>query len=375
MTSGILAGEKLPASLPGIEHIVPYHGIEPDDRMPLILIHGIGPEKGEYFNWGRFLKYAEQNPEFKKRFKVYLFHFNPADPLDKSAGILRDSLKKFLARNGEHPFRVIALSQGGIVFRRAYEDPDIRQATDRIITVGTPFHGTPLANRYWMKAQTKNNSVLDPLRYTLGLTYGVVENKFPNFMADYCWDNVDLGLDTRKNGNPDFRCRGTDRPLFNTARFITYGSFFDVETEAQSYLLEQLDCPLDLPREKSVGLFSRARLFDLAGGRISGMPLANGETVGYPLMIYNDGVTPISSSLWLGRFTNGETAEIRQKILWQAIKGLKNTDQARLFAGMDHQNWMLGTTRTSSNNVADLLNPDDPARPVFDWFIHDLLSE
>lgn len=342
--------------------------------MPLLLIHGIGPEKGEYFNWGRFLDYAQKNPALQKRFKIYLFRFDPADPLDDSAQILREELKKFLPLTKQRPFRVIALSQGGVIFRRAYEDPAVRQTTDRVITLGTPFHGTPLANRYWMKRQVKNGSLFNPLRYTLSLTYGVVENKFPHFMADYCWDNVDLGLDTKNDENPGFQCRKTDRPQFNTARFITYGSFFDVDEAAQDYLLQQLDDSIDLPREESVSLFSRAKLFDLAEERISGMPLANGKTVGYPLMIYNDGVTPISSSLWLGRFINGETAETRQKILWQALKNLKGTDKARLFAGLDHQNWMLGTTRTASEEVTDLLNPDLPAQKIFDWLIYDLTN-
>ena len=93
------------------------------------------------------------------------------------------------------------------------------------------------------------------------------------------------------------------------------------------------------------------------------------------MMMFNDGISPISSSLWLGRYTqstNGSSIPVDR--LWSALKSLKGSRQARLFAGLDHRNWMDGTTRTGQELIQDLLNPDEPPRTVFDWIVYDLMT-
>jgi triacylglycerol esterase/lipase EstA (alpha/beta hydrolase family) len=93
------------------------------------------------------------------------------------------------------------------------------------------------------------------------------------------------------------------------------------------------------------------------------------------MMMFNDGISPISSSLWLGRYTqcaNGSSIPVER--LWAALKALKGSRQARLFAGLDHRNWMDGNTRTGQDLLQDLLNPDEPPRTVFDWIVYDLMS-
>ena len=93
------------------------------------------------------------------------------------------------------------------------------------------------------------------------------------------------------------------------------------------------------------------------------------------MMMFNDGISPISSSLWLGRYTqNTNGSSIPVDRLWSALKSLKGSRQARLFAGLDHRNWMDGTTRTGQELIQDLLNPDEPPRTVFDWIVYDLMS-
>lgn len=95
------------------------------------------------------------------------------------------------------------------------------------------------------------------------------------------------------------------------------------------------------------------------------------------MMMYNDGISPISSQLWLGRYTaNGTGIAVSQPVekLWSALRSLKGNPNTRLFPGMDHRNWMDGETRTSSNKVQDLLNPNEPSRTVFEWILYDLMT-
>lgn len=93
------------------------------------------------------------------------------------------------------------------------------------------------------------------------------------------------------------------------------------------------------------------------------------------MMMYNDGISPISSTLWLGRYTpNLIGASQPVEKLWDTLKSLKGNRNTRLFAGIDHRNWMDGETRTGSDVVQDLLNPDQKPRTVFEWIIDDLMS-
>jgi hypothetical protein len=93
------------------------------------------------------------------------------------------------------------------------------------------------------------------------------------------------------------------------------------------------------------------------------------------MMMFNDGISPISSTLWLGRFTpNSNGSAIPVEKLWSTLKSLQGSGQARLFPGLDHRNWMDGTTRTGQDQIQDLLNPNEPPRTVFEWIVYDLMS-
>jgi triacylglycerol esterase/lipase EstA (alpha/beta hydrolase family) len=93
------------------------------------------------------------------------------------------------------------------------------------------------------------------------------------------------------------------------------------------------------------------------------------------MMMFNDGISPISSTLWLGRYMNSGTGVgLSVDGLWDTLRSLKGNRNTRLFAGLDHRNWMDGTTRTGEGMVQDLLNPDEPPRTVFEWILYDLMS-
>ncbi len=365
-------------------HLEAYKETPLKSRMPLVLIHGIGPEKGDYYNWATYLEFLKDKTEFNQRYKIYFFHFNPKKSIDETAHDLIKSITHFKQVYGIKKLRVVALSQGGLIFRRAYDNPEIQALSDKVITIGAPFHGTPLANRSWMKEGLKQRSFLSPLPYTLRIVYHFVRKKSPHFEADYCWDNLDQGLSPEVNGHHPLQCHATDQAnQYKHAPFITYASFFGLHKKEQAYLLKQLNLELKLPKEQSAFLLSRARAFNFTQNKIEKMPLVNvpkkDDTI-YPIMLYNDGVVPIGSALWLGRFQDLETIDAdtdidRQRQLWNSLIHLKNKRTARLFPGIDHQNWMLNATRTHSKKVRDLLNPDEPERSVFNWLLQDLMTD
>lgn len=58
-----------------------------------------------------------------------------------------EALTEFLLRevSEDAPIQVVAHSLGGITCRRALQDPDVRARVSRLITLGTPHHGTQTA--------------------------------------------------------------------------------------------------------------------------------------------------------------------------------------------------------------------------------------
>lgn len=425
-----------------------------DTRMPLILVHGIGAEEDKYYHWARFLEFADKNPEFQKRFKVYLFRYDSTRSVPQLSGRLQNALRAFIQQNvGDRKIRILAYSEGGLLTRNAMQDPEINAHTDKVITIATPFHGSPLANPTWLKQQLKDDSVLSPVRLTNKLSYWIARKRYPSFEADFHWDNFDsaISADEYKKCNGRGEVKGYVTAYSD--KLITYGSYFGVDVDPKHQLPQALGVDETLPKEKPHfrNPFSRHFIFSLIRNNISAMPLAyhpfkkrgpkptpieadkseqivrqipgaepvlTERTIGnepadiiasaqiasydgvaftavdgmaddiktanlsqldkelLPLMVYNDGISPISSTLWLGRFTP-EYKQVKNPAMrmLNALKNLKGKAGARLFTGLDHRDWMDGSTRINSPKIKDLLHPTEPAKTAFEWFIYDLMSD
>jgi hypothetical protein len=335
--------------------------------------------------------------------------------------------------------------------------------TDEVLTIATPFHGSPLANPEWIGEQVKTESAFSLVRLGEKIAYKITGRLYPTFKQDFHWDNFDgaIPMDQYvKNNGPVVT---TDYALAKKTNFVTYGSYFGTEVD-ESVMTKELDLKKAPPKDRpSIGnLFRKNFLFSLIRNNIGKLPLANklvqpaadnqalpeqavlagaaesvndqaqakpageetamlalakpdgAETTDVTLkpaltgqvklselpakpqpavlsvqqdvkapvvaltpvsmMMYNDGISPISSTLWLGRYTRNNGTSIPVQKLWTALKSLKGTGQARLFAGLDHRNWLEGTTRNGEELVQDLLNPDEPPKTVFDWIVYDLMS-
>lgn len=143
-----------------------------DSRVPLILIHGIhGNETGESFGikvddvnnpnwiyWANFTDYFFNN-ELNKSYKLYgFFYESDKYPVSEIAKSLRNHIDNAIGESliSDKPLIIIAHSMGGLI-ARSYMNEYIhnsgkfkgKKAGERIlrlITLGTPHHGTPAAN-------------------------------------------------------------------------------------------------------------------------------------------------------------------------------------------------------------------------------------
>jgi len=100
----------------------------------VIFVHGM---TGDLTNWDEIINLL--SPEFKEKHDVYVFQYNWKDSIMINGRILQDSIQ---AAGLTNPI-IVAHSMGGLV-SRAY----ISQGGDiaRLVALGTPHLGTPLAN-------------------------------------------------------------------------------------------------------------------------------------------------------------------------------------------------------------------------------------
>jgi pimeloyl-ACP methyl ester carboxylesterase len=184
-------------------------------RTPLILIHGINandvPGPPDTHAWDSLLAYAVRethnnipNP-ILSRFKPYKFEYfsNRSDGQVRiSVKKIGETLKELLGQMDSSPdtefngksIAIVAHSMGGLVARSYMEEQAGGDRVLRLITLGTPHHGSPFANGNAFQV------MLDPLSGTqeiyLGYNaflYGGVGYTEGN-RFDLHWDNYDAGL-------------------------------------------------------------------------------------------------------------------------------------------------------------------------------------
>jgi pimeloyl-ACP methyl ester carboxylesterase len=400
----------------------PYTGDNAQAATPLFLIHGIGGQQDNWYNWKRFLDHTTSRPAFNQRYHIYLYHYDSHQPLDKLGVELQATLRTWIDTHPGRNFSVLAHSEGGLVLRQALEDPIIQNHLVKAITIGTPFHGSPLANPTWLKSQLATEPWYKPVKVGYEISYKITQKLYPYFEGDFAWDNIDHAL---AKGTADPSPLRSAQQLSAQNKIVAYASFFDLNPDAETQLKNVLEVPVldDAGAQHPKNWLSRHVLFTVIHDHIANMPMAWSKTVSktvakaarktahtmahrdptlatpallradatqaspepvLSMMAYNDGISPISSALWLGRFELGPNPAdaglqaMQPKLpvagLWRALASLKGTHRARLFASMDHRNWMEGETRTGKTQIADLLNPQDPPRNVFDWLIDDLMS-
>lgn len=77
------------------------------------------------------------------------FHYDWRKPLTASASRLRDLLVQLTEDNGGQPVHVVAHSMGGLTVRTAMHlHPELWDAIDRIVFIGTPHYGSPVISGY-----------------------------------------------------------------------------------------------------------------------------------------------------------------------------------------------------------------------------------
>ncbi len=311
-------------------------------RIPLILVHGNhGGENQNY--WWEFKFYFYFISDLHEKFKLYNFIYD-SDVI--SVDEIAEGFRFWIDEKTEYgilpdtPFMILAHSMGGLV-SRSFMQKQLTQGNwgsagnrvIRLITLGTPHHGTPGANgpSKDLKCGSYNPKWFQVLRYT-NLAYwcfsdfladgegddeGCLEWWKPN-RADLIWDNYD----------GEFNEIDANQWLLNlnssdgfTNKVISYYGYISIDDLFRTALI---DCVNEC-------ITSTCTIGCLAGFAIEAvdegdkLKIANavmGEALGYE---YNDGMVPIESARFSDAnppvdfyrvFTDFDHGEIKGDRLW-----------------------------------------------------------
>lgn len=302
-------------------------GISLEGRIPLLLIHGWNydgkPAPPATGQWNNFLNYLLNDTELREFYKPYFVkYWSNSIPVNTIAGLLRDRIQQ--AGFHEKEIVIIAHSMGGLVsrsFMNEYKytsgkniDKKCGENVRLLITLGTPHHGSPMAN-----GPARDNEVDFMMKLTLStvesMAFKDVKYNEVN-RSDLRWDNYDNLLDYNKypGEKNDWLVNLNSNTIFDS-KTICYSS-----TVTGVFKLP----PLNTVKEQyQVGAYILKESFD----------------------VENDGIVPIESSSFAGHTP-------------KLVRFFEEHNHAEINTGVE------GSTELHDSIKLDLMNV---APPIITW--------
>ncbi|HEY9790065.1 MAG TPA: hypothetical protein V6D22_06695 [Candidatus Obscuribacterales bacterium] len=367
------------------------------NRQPLLMVHGM---RGEFwsdcFRWQKLCRFLSRNSDFSARYKIFFARYDSYAPLPKLTLQLQSAIAHLSDAAQQRPISIIALSMGGNIVVDAMTDAATDARINRVVTLGTPFHGSPLFTSGWMQYSMMKWHMTPLTQLDSCLPYEIYFGKHENLLTDLHWDNSDsmlpsvnkyrmwfhptrvLSLDPQTTANQAV-LKINDSKL-NRSKFTVYGGYLnnEIALEGKQGLLSSL---LESPV-----WFSRTVVPEHLGNEHAVLRYLNREMAhaivadaadqqtgaAYGL---NDGITPLSSSLFLPAGSMNKVS-IRTQDEVSKLKGLVDVHRARVFANIDHLTF-IDEYRPggAGSELRDELSADAKSKPMFKWILDDLLFD
>jgi hypothetical protein len=368
------------------------------DRKPLLMVHGLRGEYRTCFRWGKVVKRLGDYADFVNTYKVYFLRWDSTGALHNTVPQFKNAVLALQKESGMKPVTVIALSLGGSLTNVAMHDPETDQAIRLVLSLASPFHGSPLFCSDWFQYSLYKNLSYPWTKVDHSIAYRLYFAMNRQLLVDLKWDNSDglipnvgrfrsrllLGpagdLRVDKDANAGLAQLNNVEKVDKT-KFITYAGYLlnpyiqpafrrQIEnTILAPYTLLTMKVPAHLAMEHPV-----LRMLNHEISRV--IPAPDGpRPANWPHMYgLNDGICPVNSALFLPAQACKEYPLCSESEL-SKIKDLIDVKQARVFRNIDHLTFVDGySPRIGSHLLRDELNPDDGSRTIFDWILSDLMQ-
>lgn len=384
---------------PSTVEIYQYDETPIGNRSPFLLVHGLRGEFREGFRWEMVVQNLMKKPEFRNKYKIYFARFNTYVLLDSVKKQFQQSVKELYQNNGKRPITIMALSMGGNLVQESLDDLEVQSDVEKIITLGTPFHGSPLFCFDWLRYSIIRNHSVPWVRADLALSYKLYFRLHPNLLEDLRWDNSDNGipqigkfstwfpfhitgdLDLQRMEN--LRIARFNELKIDKKKFICYGGYLltpYASPHKPSHLTKAIKwpwwfatctVPYHMGFEHPV---LRALNFEMGRMVVAGKDLKEALR-GSSRYSMNDGITPLVSALFLPNDVMAKDPVAREPSLSKIRKSI-DIGRARVFRQIDHITFVDNyRPHHLSKEMRDELNPNLPPRSVFDWMMLDIMED
>jgi hypothetical protein len=367
------------------------------DRSPFLFVHGLRGEYYKQFRWTKVVNKFVGNPEFNRRYKVYAARWDTTARMEKVAPQFRQVVNHLYESTGQKQITILALSIGGNLVYESVLDKNIDREVRQILTLGTPFHGSPLFNDQWLQYSVYKNMAMPLTRVDHSIDFKVYFHRNPCLQKDFFWDNADHAIPERGrffsylpfgpsghlnvDEQTNVRLRAINEQNFDKKKLITYSSYLLSPYMASSskrffettlffpWVLFSMKVPAHFGREHPVLKFLNSSIASV----ISEQDAVRKAETPY-LYQLNDGIAPVVSALFIPDKILASESLCKESDL-PRLKQVTDVKLARTFRNADHLTFIDGyRPLLAQKKLSDELHPEQPAKEVFDWMLDDILE-
>jgi hypothetical protein len=288
------------------------------------------------------------------------------------------------------------LSIGGNLVFDAMLDPEVDRKIRMLMTLGTPFHGSPLFSSDWFKYGLYKSPTLPLTRIDRAIAYHFYFRRNPNLLKDYPWDNCDsaipnighfasllpfgpkgdLTADTAENKALNAFADSN----FDRKKLIAYSGYLlnpYLLPQPARFISSRLMAPLSLIKIEIPSHMGKEHPVLKMLNRHIATVVANKQasTHAKTKFVYglNDGIAPLSSALFIASKYTYEQP-VAQECDIAKIKDVIDVRTARVFRNIDHLSFIDNNRRVFATNstVHDELNRGAGRRDIFNWMLLDI---
>jgi pimeloyl-ACP methyl ester carboxylesterase len=393
LISSVTKGMRSPAVAELYEHDNSPLG----KRTPVLLIHGGGGETRPRCRMDGIGNHLVADEEFRNRFKVYYLRYDSTLNIKETAKQARAAISE-LAREAGRSIYLLGYSLGGNVAQRSLTAGEADDSVDLVLTMGTPFHGSPLFSSDWFEYTLHKNANYPWSKILRTIAVRLYFKQHPQYTQELGWDNVDNNIPDvgdfksltkygpRGNLTPD---KESNRKLarinlegrLTKAKFVTYSGYMVnqyflpspkrqiVTAIKEPWTFFTMKLPVYLGREHSaLAVLNR----DISRIQVDIEPAKSG--IGPRPYVLNDGLAPVTSCVLFSPEAF-RTFPILQESDLDDVNDMLDVRLARAFRNIDHVTFADGAPPRRylrSKLLKDSMHPQEQPRLMFDWILTDI---